>query len=200
MPLLAILAAGAVTRALASDFEYLYPLRVAAGLWMVMHYRRSLAALDWGWSWRGPTCGVLVFLLWIGSAHLLLHAAGIPEKLGALPPALRGLWIISRLAGGVLMVPIAEELAYRGYLMRRLQKADFDGLPFQSVRWPALAATALLFGLAHGALWLPGIAAGVVFGLLVVRRGQIGEAVVAHATSNALIAAGVLGWGQWQLW
>ena len=200
MPLLAILAAGAVTRALASDFEFLYPLRVAAGLWMLMHYRRTLAALDWGWSWRGPTCGVLVFLLWIGSAHLLLHAAGIPEKLAALPPALRGLWIISRLGGGVLIVPIAEELAYRGYLMRRLQKADFDALPFQAVRWLALAATAVLFGLVHGALWLPGIAAGVVFGLLVVRRGQIGEAVVAHATSNAMIAASVLGWGQWQLW
>ena len=200
MPLLAILAAGAVTRALSSDFEFLYPLRVAAGLWMLLRYRRSLAGLDWGWSWRGPALGIVVFLLWIGSAHLQLHAAGMPEKLAALPSALRGLWIVSRLAGGVLIVPIAEELAYRGYLMRRLTKPDFDAVPFQSVRWPALAATALLFGVAHGALWLPGIAAGVVFGLLVVRRGQIGEAVVAHATSNALIAAGVLGWNQWQLW
>ena len=200
MPLLAILAAGAVTRALSSDFEFLYPLRVAAGLWMLLRYRRSLAGLDWGWSWRGPALGIVVFLLWIGSAHLQLHAAGMPEKLAALPSALRGLWIVSRLAGGVLIVPIAEELAYRGYLMRRLTKPDFDAVPFQSVRWPALAATAILFGVAHGALWLPGIAAGVVFGLLVVRRGQIGEAVVAHATSNALIAAGVLGWNQWQLW
>lgn len=200
MPLLAILAAGAVTHALSSDFEYLYPLRVGAGLWMLMRYRRTLAALDWGWSWRGPTFGILVFLLWIGSAHLLVHAAGLPEKLAALPPALRVLWIVSRLAGGVLIVPIAEEIAYRGYLMRRLGRADFDALPFQSVRWPALAATAILFGFAHGALWLPGIAAGLVFGLLVVRRGQIGDAVVAHATSNALIAAEVLGWDQWQLW
>ena len=200
MPMLAILAAGAVTRALSSDFEYLYPLRVAAGLWMLIHYRRSLATLDWGWSWRGPALGIIVFLVWIGAAHLQLHAAGIPEKLAALPPSLRGLWIISRLAGGVLLVPIAEELAYRGYLMRRLSQADFDAVRFQSVRWPALAATAILFGFAHGALWLPGIAAGVVFALLVMRRGQIGDAVVAHATSNALLAAGVLGWNQWQLW
>ena len=200
LPLLAILAAGAVTRALSSDFEFLYPLRVVAGLWMLLRYRRSLAGLDWGWSWRGPAFGIVVFLLWIGSAHLQLHAAGIPEKLAALPSALRGLWIVSRLAGGVLIVPIAEELAYRGYLMRRLTKPDFDAVPFQSVRWPALAASAILFGVAHGALWLPGMAAGVVFGLLVMRRGQIGEAVVAHATSNALIAGGVLGWNQWQLW
>jgi exosortase E/protease (VPEID-CTERM system) len=200
MPMLAILAAGAVTRALSSDFEFLYPLRVVAGLWMLMHYRRSLAALEWGWSWRGPAFGIIVFLLWIGCAHLQLHVAGTPEKLAALPPSLRSVWIVSRLAGGVLIVPIAEELAYRGYLMRRLSKADFEAVPFQSVRWPALAATAILFGFAHGALWLPGIVAGVVFGLLVMRRGQIGEAVAAHATSNALVAAAVLGGNQWQLW
>jgi exosortase E/protease (VPEID-CTERM system) len=200
MPMLAILAAAAVTRALSSDFEFLYPLRVVAGIWMLMLYRRRLAALDWGWSWRGPTFGAVVFLLWVGAARLQLHASGIPEKLAALSPSLRGLWIVSRLAGGVLVVPIAEELAYRGYLMRRLTQADFDVVRFQSVRWPALAATAIFFGFAHGALWLPGIAAGVVFGLMVMRRGQIGEAVVAHATSNALIAASVLGWGQWQLW
>jgi len=200
MPILAILAAGAVTRAIASDFEYLYPLRVVAGLWMLMRYRRSLAGLDWGWSWRGPALGVIVFLLWIGAAQLQLHASGIPEKLTALPPSLRSLWIVSRLAGGVLIVPIAEELAYRGYLMRRLSQAHFEAVRFQSVRWPALAATAIVFGFAHGALWLPGIAAGVGFGLLVIRRGQIGEAVVAHATSNALLAACVLGGNQWQLW
>jgi exosortase E/protease (VPEID-CTERM system) len=200
VPLLAILAAGALTSALSSDFEYLYPLRAAAGLGMLVVYRKRLAGLDWHWSWRGPVFGAVVFLLWIGCAHYELHAAVIPAKLAALPPGLRGSWIAGRLAGGVLIVPIAEELAYRGYLMRRLISADFEAVAFSSVRWAAIAATAVVFGLMHGAMWLPGIAAGLVYGLLIMRRGQMGEAVVAHATSNALIAASVLGWNQWQLW
>jgi exosortase E/protease (VPEID-CTERM system) len=200
MPVLAILAAGTVTRALSSDFEFLYPLRVVAGLWMLMRYRARLAALDWHWSWRGPIGGAAVFLLWIGAAHWWIPAAAIPQKLAGLPSGLRALWLISRLTGGILIVPIAEEIAYRGYLMRRLTQVDFEALPFQSVRWLAMAATAIVFGLVHGVLWLPGIIAGLVFGWLVMRRGQIGEAVVAHATSNALIAAAVLGWSQWQLW
>jgi exosortase E/protease (VPEID-CTERM system) len=200
MPLLAILAAGTVSRAFSSDFEFFYPLRVVLGGWMLWHYRRKLAALDWHWSWRGPACGAIVFILWAGFSYIQVHAIGMPGKLAALPPALRGFWIAGRLAGGIVIVPIAEELAYRGYLMRRLIKADFESVSFQSVRWPALAASAILFGIAHGALWLPGIAAGVVFGLLIMRRGQIGEAVVAHATSNAMIALCVLGWQQWQLW
>jgi membrane protease YdiL (CAAX protease family) len=57
-----------------------------------------------------------------------------------------------------------------------------------------------LFGVAHGVLWLPGIAAGLAFGVILVRSGRIGEAVAAHATANALIAASVLGGQQWQLW
>jgi CAAX prenyl protease-like protein len=100
----------------------------------------------------------------------------------------------------VFTVPLAEELAYRGYLMRRLTHRDFDSLPFQSVRWPALALSALVFGAAHGALWLPGIAAGMALGWLVVRTGRIGESVVAHAVANGLIGACVLGANQWQLW
>lgn len=200
VPLLAILAAGAVSQAASSGFEILYPLRLMAGLCALVLYRRKLAALDWHWSWRGPAVGVLVFLIWMVAAHFLLPEKAIPEKLAMVPAALRGFWIVSRIAGSILIVPIAEELAYRGYLMRRLVNADFESVPFHSVGWLALIVTAAVFGLAHGALWLPGIVAGLAYGLILVRRGRIGEAIAAHATTNALIAAGVLGWNQWQLW
>jgi CAAX prenyl protease-like protein len=200
MPLLAILAAGALSHAMSGRFEIFYPLRLIAGVTALVLYRRKLASVDWRWSWRGPVVGLLVFLLWILCAHFLLPAAATPRPLAAMSPALRGTWIVSRVAASVLIVPIAEELAYRGYLMRRLIHEDFESVPYQSVRWFAIAATAVIFGLAHGVLWLPGIAAGVAFGVILVRRGTLGEAVAAHATANALIAVGVLGYGKWQLW
>jgi exosortase E/protease (VPEID-CTERM system) len=200
MPLLAILAAGTFAAAISSGFEFFYPLRLIAGLWMLARYRRALSTIDWHWSWRGPALGALVFLIWFTAASFLLPQSAMPAKLAAVPAALRGFWIVSRIAGSILIVPIAEELAYRGYLMRRLVKSDFESVPFESVRWPALTATAIAFGLAHGALWLPGIAAGLAYGLLLVRTGRLGEAATAHATTNALIAASVLGWNQWQLW
>jgi CAAX prenyl protease-like protein len=124
----------------------------------------------------------------------------MPEKLAAVPSELRVFWIVSRIAGSILIVPIAEELAYRGYLMRRLAAPDFESVPFRSVHWPAVIVTAIVFGLAHGALWLPGVAAGLAYGLILVRTGRIGEAVAAHVTTNALVAASVLAWNQWQLW
>jgi exosortase E/protease (VPEID-CTERM system) len=200
MPLLAILAAGAVSRAMSSDFEFLYPLRFVAALGVLAHYRRQLLALDWRWTWRGPALGAAVFALWLAAAHFVLPVSSMPGKLASLSHAQQDLWILIRLGAAVLTVPIAEELAYRGYLMRRLTHRDFDSVPFRSVRGPALAATAVIFGAAHGALWIPGIAAGLAFGWVLVRTGRMGEAVAAHAVANGLIGAAVLGFGQWQLW
>jgi CAAX prenyl protease-like protein len=200
MPLLAVLAAGAVSHALSGRFEYLYPLRLIACLIALVHYRRRFGALDWHWTWRAPILGAGVFVVWAVTAHFLVPATGEPPALSALPPALRGLWIASRFTASILTVPIAEELAYRGYLMRRIGSSDFESVSFRSVRWSALGLSAVLFGLAHGALWLPGVAAGVAFGLIAVRTGKLGEAVVAHATANGLVGAAVLVGNQWQLW
>jgi hypothetical protein len=63
-----------------------------------------------------------------------------------------------------------------------------------------LLVTAIAFGVLHGPLWLPGTAAGLAYGLVLIRTGRMGEAFAAHLTSNLLIAAWVLAAGQWQLW
>jgi CAAX prenyl protease-like protein len=131
---------------------------------------------------------------------LLIPANAMPGELAAMSPVAAAAWIASRALAAVLTVPIAEELAYRGYLLRRLVDNDFESVPFRSVRWPALLISAVVFGLAHGALWLPGIIAGLAYGGLLVRSGRIGEAVAAHAITNALIVAAVLFGQQWQLW
>jgi CAAX prenyl protease-like protein len=97
-------------------------------------------------------------------------------------------------------VPIAEELAYRGYLLRRLSNADFQAVRFENVRWPALALCAAAFGVSHGNMWLAGVVAGLAYGALIIKTGRFGEAVIAHATTNALLAGYVMLYGQWQLW
>jgi exosortase E/protease (VPEID-CTERM system) len=200
LPLLAILGAGFVARAASSGFETLYPLRLIAGAAALWLSRRRWAALDWRVSWRGPAVGLSVFFAWVLAAHLVLPAAAMPSALAALSPVARAAWIASRMLATLVTVPIAEELAYGGYLMRRLMNRDFESVPFQAIRWPVVLVSAVVFGLAHGSLWLPGIIAGVAYGLLLARSGRMGEAVAAHATSNLLIAALVLFGQQWQLW
>jgi CAAX prenyl protease-like protein len=121
----------------------------------------------------------------------------MPEALASASPPLRWGWIVCRVAGSVLTVPLAEELAYRGFLMRRLQSSDFDSLPYERVNWLSVTISAVIFGAAHGALWLPGIVAGLAYGWIVKRQGRLGEAVTAHMTTNLLVAAVALGSGNW---
>jgi exosortase E/protease (VPEID-CTERM system) len=200
MPLLAILAAGMLTRALSSGFDFLYPLRIVCAVAALWAFRNSYGGLDWGFSWRGVLMGIAVFGAWAALARFATTPAVAPSELAQLPGAPRAAWIACRAAAAIITVPIAEELAYRGFLMRRIVRADFESLSLRAVPWTAVLISAIVFGITHGRLWMAGIVAGLGFGALAVRTGKIGESVAAHATTNALIAMQVLLFGQWQLW
>lgn len=200
VPFLAVLAAGMISRAGSGQFETWYALRLLAGGAALAVYWPRLGRLDWRFSWRAAAAGVAVFALRLGVSHLLLPPQGAPAALAAMSAAPRALWIAGRLATAVLVLPLAAELAYRGYLMRRLVAADFATVPFAAVGWLPLLLSALAYGMLDGALWLPGIAAGIVFALLLTRTGRMGEAVAAHVVANVLASASILLYGQWQLW
>jgi exosortase E/protease (VPEID-CTERM system) len=200
VPFLGVLAAGMISRATSSGFETGYALRLVAAAVALAWCWRPLSQLDWRFSWRGLGVGAVIFAIWLAASQLLLKHQGMPAPLAAMSAGPRDLWIASRAFTGILIVPVAEELAYRGYLLRRLIAENFERVPFESVGWVPLLVTAIAFGVLHGPLWLPGTAAGVAYGLVLIRTGRIGEAVAAHAISNLLLAAWVLTAGQWQLW
>lgn len=199
LPFLLILGAGMIARALSSGFETLYVLRpLAAGIALVLFWPR-LRRLQWSFSWRGPLVGVGIFVLWVGIGHFLTSPVGMAPTLVAMPPVERIAWLVVRIGAAVITVPMAEELAFRGYLLRRIESSDFESVRFRAVGATALIFSAVAFGLEHGALWLPGVIAGLAYAAVVMRTERFGEAVTAHATTNALLAVYVLTMGQWQL-
>jgi exosortase E/protease (VPEID-CTERM system) len=200
VPFLAILAAGMVSRALSSGFDLLYSLRLVCALVALWAYRRSYRNIDWGFSWRGVVVGVAIFGVWAACAQFVIPPAPMPDDLERLPFSARAAWIACRAATAIVIVPIAEELAYRGFLMRRIESADFDSIPLRSVGWVAIAISAIAFGITHGSMWFAGILAGLAYGAVAARTGKIGESVAAHATTNALVAMQVLLFDQWRLW
>jgi exosortase E/protease (VPEID-CTERM system) len=200
VPFLAILAAGMLAQAFSSGFETLYFLRPAAAAVALYGYWPKVAGLDWSVSWRGAAIGLVAFAVWAIGAHYLTRPMVIPASLAAMSPAPRIAWIAIRTAASVVLVPVAEELAYRGFLLRRLVAADFSAVRFQACGPWALLVSSVAFGLGHGSLWLPGMVTGLLYGGLLIRTGRMGDAVVAHATTNAAVALAVLIGGQWQLW
>jgi CAAX prenyl protease-like protein len=104
-----------------------------------------------------------------------------------------------RLAGSVITVPIAEELAFRGYLLRKLVGRDFENVPANRFTLLSFVVSSMLFGLLHTS-WIAGTVAGALFAIATYHRGRVSDAIVAHMTANALIAIAVLGFGRWDLW
>src|SRR5262249_19753250 len=105
-----------------------------------------------------------------------------------------------RLLGHVLAVPLAEELAFRGYLTRRLIAADFEEVPLGRFSWVAFLGSSILFGALHPRWFLVGTLAGMLFALALYRRGHLWDAILAHATANAVIATYALSTGDWSSW
>ena len=201
LPFVAILAAGMLTRAVSAEFEWLYPARFVVAATTLWIFRRAYASLDWKVSLAGPFAGLLVFAIWILPDVLSgSHAEPVPAALTTALPWQRFIWITVRALAAATTVPLAEELAFRGFLLRRLVSADFEAVPFNRLPWFPILVSSVLFGLLHGQRWLAGSVAGLLYAFVVRRRGHFGEAVTAHATTNVLIAGSVLLRGQWQLW
>jgi exosortase E/protease (VPEID-CTERM system) len=203
LPFLAILAAGMIASAAkgTGDLEWLYPLRLVAAVGMLWIFRRSYASLSWRCDWVAPVVGAIVFAIWIGLDHASPNVdRAFSDALMTYSAPARVVWIAVRVLAAVVTVPLAEELAFRGYLMRRLVSSDFEAVSFRHFSWFALLASSIVFGLLHGGYWIAGIIAGILLGLVVIRRGRIGDAVVAHATANALLAVYVLVYHKWHLW
>ena len=203
MPFLSILFVGMLATAASAGFEWLYPLRFVAVLGVLWIYRRHYLNMDWRFGWFGFATGVLVFALWMGCDALFNKTGGsdaMPGALAAASPSTRAAWIAVRALAAIVTVPIAEELAFRGFAIRRFSSPDVDALPASSFTWTGLAVSSVAFGAMHGGMWFAAILAGGCYAWAMIRRGRIGEAVIAHATTNALLAAYVLYFQKWHLW
>ena len=200
IPMMLTIAAAMVTAPFANGFDVCYPLRVILTAAAVWWYRDRIGAALFGFSWASAGLGTLCFLSWIAMTHPDRAAdATIAAHLASMSiPALGG-WTLFRAFGAVVTVPLAEELFFRGYLQRKLIASDFENVPFDRFTWTSFVVSSLAFGLLHQS-WIAGVIAGTLFSLAIYRRGQLADAITAHATANALLAAYVIASGAWSLW
>ena len=200
-PFVALLAVAMVTGAFSAGFDYLYPLRLVAVAAVLWGCRTVYRAVAWRASLVSVAIGAVTFLVWM--AMLPADVAGKdgwPAALQGMSAAGATLWLTLRLIGYVLVTPLAEELAFRGYITRRLIGADVDRVPVGAFSWPSFLGSSLLFGAFHGQLWLQGTIAGMVFAGALYRKRSLADAVLAHATTNGLIACYVFVTGHWSVW
>lgn len=151
-----------------------------------------------------------MFFIWI-APDVLFHGyrasvlftnsiLGAPKS--SLPSdAQRSLWVVTwRAARATLAVPIAEELFWRGWLMRWLINNDFLSVRLGTYAPLAFFATALLFASEHGPYWDVGLITGLIYNLWMIRTKSVADCILMHGVTNGVLSAYVLATGNWQYW
>jgi len=201
LPFLALTATTLVAQAFSSGFDALYPVRVLVVIAVLWRLRRSLPWRECRISPAAVAIGAATFALWMilapGPSAAPAAAARDPSHLGQ---PWSTLWLLFRVAGSTVTVPVAEELFFRGFVIRRCIGEDVDGVPIGVFTWFSFLLSSVAFGLLHGDAWIAGTVAGMLFACALYTRKNLCDAVVAHATTNALLSGYVVATGSWSQW
>jgi CAAX prenyl protease-like protein len=199
---IAFLVAESLTRD-AFDGRSLYAAQVAvvaallAWFWPAYEeLRRPVRAGAGDWALAAAT-GAVVFTLWI---NLDFEWAQLGAGRGVAGELAQGdgprTLVALRFVGAVLVVPLMEELFWRSFLTRWLDRGDFLAVDPRSVSWRSILIASVVFGAEHH-LWLAGIVAGIAYGWLYRRTGSLWPVVAAHALTNLLLEVWVHRTGSW---
>ena len=221
LPMLAYLLIPVLGASLVPHPDYwLYGVKVLVVSGLVWSLRARLPELKLSFSWVAVLVGVLVAVLWEilpryvpgleRLYQLALHFttgrelppvkpadAWTPLTVFRDTPALAYGFVVLRVLGRSLLVPLVEEVFYRSFVYRYIISPRFESIALATRHIPAWLATSAIFGLAHPDQWLAGFGCGLAYQWLVIRSGRLGDSILAHAITNGLLSAWVIYEGTW---
>ena len=181
---------------------------LSAALFFISRRVIDLKVSQW---WGSMLLGVIVFIIWIAPdtlwpayrTHWLFQNSltGPVHGSSSIDGQSGNLVLLLRAARAVVIVPIVEELFWRAWLMRWLISADFKSVRLGTYDARSFWVTAILFASEHGPYWDVGLAAGILYNWWIIRTKRLGDAILVHAITNALLSVYVIHyrtWGYWQ--
>jgi CAAX prenyl protease-like protein len=196
---------------------WFYFAKTLVGAWLIWEMRPFVSELKLNFSWEAVAVGVGVLVMWVGIDSLYPKLSELSIKLGlskapvtpALPwnpnlqfgdgAPLAWFFIVARILGASLVVPVLEEVFFRSFLYRYIAKPDFQSVSLGLFAWTPFLLTAAIFGLEHEE-WLAGILCGFAYQGLVIWKKRLGDAIVAHGITNLLLGLWVVWKGDWKFW
>jgi CAAX prenyl protease-like protein len=188
---------------LSAPMYWAYPMQTVVCGALLLRWRRRY---DFG-PMRGlgfaSLIAVVVWLIWIAPQTWL----GQPPRTEGFHP-----WFFSSAAANyaglamrflrlVIVVPLVEEIFWRGFLLRWLIDPHWERVPFGTFTWTAFLLATAGFALEHQmADWPAALLCGALYNWVAVRTGSLGACVLAHAGTNLLLGVWVMRTGQWGFW
>jgi len=187
-----------------AELRWLYPVQVGAVLALLLAFWRGYEelhrfALSLKQALFAVVAGIVVLVLWVNLDAPWMTIGSAPGYDPRTHGEIDWLLVAIRICGAVLVVPVMEELFWRSFLMRWVERSNFMSVDPARIGFKAFVIPCVLFGFEH-TLWLAGIVAGVAYGLLYMRHRKLWSPILAHAITNGLLGVWVLHTGGWQFW
>ena len=198
VPFIALMATSIVASLFAPHDEWVYPLKVVAVAGALWCFRDVYARFASAVSPVSIAVGIAVGVMWIATEPASDSGSELATWLATLPAWVAATWLACRALGAIVLVPLAEELAFRGYVQRLLIGRDFWRIAPGQFTWLSFIATSVLFGLMHQRMGAAALA-GAVYALMLYRTGRLSDAIAAHMASNAVIVGWVILAREWSL-
>ncbi len=193
---------------------WLYLTKTLLGLAMIVAVWPAVQEMRWKFSWEALAVGVGIFALWVGLDDCLVllgvknsypkldlgtGAAWNPHLLFGQGASLAWFFILVRIAGSTLVVPMLEEVFFRSFLYRYISKVEFLSVPLGAFALRPFLIASAIFALEHRE-WLAGLLCGFAYQGLVCWKKRLGDAMTAHAITNFLLGVWVAWRGEWRFW
>jgi len=183
---------------------WIMPLQTLVCGWVLWRYRASYrlrAPRKWGITLG---IGVAVFLIWIAPQAFLGFAPrtdGFNVSEATADPMAQGILLVLRLIRLVVVVPILEELFWRGFLLRYFVNDQFWKVAEGRTNLFGFLAVSILFALAHSEADRPAaVITSLLYNFLFVHARSVSSCIVAHALTNLLLGIYILSTKQWGFW
>jgi CAAX prenyl protease-like protein len=160
--------------------------------------------------WMASTAhGVAVFAIWVApdlfvpgwrENPLFQNAITGHIKASITPRELTPAMLALRTMRAALLVPVIEELFWRGWLPRWIQGNPFSRIPLGQYTQGAFWITAVLFAAEHGPFWEVGLASGIIYNWWMRRTRSLGDLMLTHAVTNLALSLYVIATGRWMFW
>jgi len=147
---------------------------------------------------------ISVFALWIAPQEFL----GFPPRLDGFNPEVfsgqpAAYWttIALRFLRLVVVVPLVEEVFWRGFALRYFISERFYAVPMGAFSWFSFAVVTIAFGLSHArADWFAALMTGALYNWVAYRTKSLTSCVLAHAVTNLLLGLWIMKTRQWGFW
>ena len=189
---------------LASPEFWIYPLQTLLCGTLLIYFRRQYQFQPLRRPLFTVGLALFVFLIWIAPQQFFRFA---PRLVGFNPDVFAGLpvqyWITLalRFLRLVVVVPLVEEIFWRGFLLRFLIAERFDTVPFGSFSWPSFGVVTIAFCLSHAmADWPAAFLTGALYNIIAYRTKSLTSCILAHAITNLALGLWIMATKQWGFW